>query len=137
MVMLRRSLIVNRHNSDHLCTYKQSTAYTAGTEGRWEALGAIWELVGAIDFPHANSRRKFQYLLKLFKYRTLHKNPYPSRVISRDRDRQLWIDGQLIIFYQFSWRGTFSIPISIFVFFLSWWHIIVAIKNTFDSKLQI
>ena len=33
-----------------------------------EALGAIWELVGAIDSPHANGRRKFKYLLKLFKY---------------------------------------------------------------------
>ena len=36
-----------------------------------EALGAILELMGAIDFPHANGRRKFQYLLKLFKYHTV------------------------------------------------------------------
>jgi len=34
-------------------------------------LGAILELMGAIDFPHANGRRKFQYLLKLFKYHTV------------------------------------------------------------------
>jgi len=44
MVMLRRSLIDNRRNSDLLCTSIQSTAYMAGIEGRW---GKRWGRSGS------------------------------------------------------------------------------------------
>ena len=62
-------------------------------------MGAIRELMGAVDFPHANGCCKFQYLLKLFKYHTLplclggvswSKTPSISAMCVRSATGALW-----------------------------------------------